>query len=215
MLQEFKSLAIVTTKTPASVTRLGTEHFAVASLGRQFVVYCTEKLHVKFMSPVFSGEITALASADELTFVAIGRKIEVFNRFIRLSSFDTPHTSTAIHTLYVFGTCLISVCTDGRVCVFSTENLTSRVTQTVEIPLVGVAEVEKVTRVTAIPTYTNKVLFGLSTGELVLFNVQKMKVVHKFACLVGGAGGVTCLTAARVLDVVAVGTQGRTRRRTR
>ena len=69
--QQFKNLAMVTTSVPVCVSRVGTEHFVVASLGRQFAVYCTERLHVRFLSPVLESEITALSASSELTYVAI------------------------------------------------------------------------------------------------------------------------------------------------
>ena len=198
-----KTLGVVTTSVPVSISRLGTEHFITASVGTSFLVYDTEHLHVTYMSTPLSAPISALLSVGEGTLTAAGNKLQLWNKMVQVASLE-GHTSD-VHVMETVGGAILITASSSELCVWDLPRV-GRDSKPLADPLIPSLKLDfgfKVTAIASIPTYVNKVLIGGAEGQLELWNVRSGKKLYSYT--LKSTAGVSAIASSPALDIVAVG----------
>jgi U3 small nucleolar RNA-associated protein 21 len=213
LFQPFKMLGAVCSGSVApSVTVLGTCTFISASVGSQFLVY-DENLRVSFMSVIFESKITALATLNETTFVAIKNKVYVYQKKIRTAELSLKDSSVSLIKLEVFGDFLLGLTDCGKMAVFELpQSLQKRAKVDFEIAKITgnfLSEIKfPVTGILLLPTYVNKVLV-YGSEHMILLNVASQTVIFDFQETFDFIKNdkISTISATTVLDVVAIATK--------
>uniref|UniRef100_K3W5I7 Small-subunit processome Utp21 domain-containing protein n=1 Tax=Globisporangium ultimum (strain ATCC 200006 / CBS 805.95 / DAOM BR144) TaxID=431595 RepID=K3W5I7_GLOUD len=194
LLQCFRAIGLIVDDLPIVWYGMGKESFAVASLGKSFVVYKCDKLTPVFVSPQLPKKIAALEvlAKKQLTFTACGRQIIVWKRVDQVTTL-VGHKSD-IKQLLMVGTTLFSMDQSAiRIWDLETFELINQIKFSSDfVPSVMMHP----------STYLNKILVGSETGALELWNVRTMKCIYRFQ---GWGSAVTYLEQSPAVDVVGVG----------
>lgn len=195
LFKPIKVLGMIIDDLPLTHSKLGTDNFFVASVGRSFQVF-DDKFRLTYISPHFSTSIRAITDHQGFVFTAFEKDIVMWKKMKEVGRY-TGHKRTS-KVLHVLGHNLISL-NDEEALVFDIQNHS----------LHGSLELEPGFCPSTIchpPTLLNKVLIGSSNGELQLWNVSTLKKIHSFSCLrTRGGVCITSMEPSPVLDVIAVG----------
>lgn len=202
----FRCLGVVSSPVPCSLQRRGTRHFVTTAVNNSFHIYDAAKLRLKFVGPQLPAPVTALASADDLTFVAAGEgqaaTIYVCERAVE--KFQLSGHTGAISQLLVFGAHLLSLSReDGSLKVWDVQGecLTSSL---------GFEAGFRPWVMQHPDTYLNKIVVGSEHGRVQLWNLRTQKRVYEYKALQGAGeeDSVTAVVQSPVVDVLAIGFQG-------
>ncbi|TMW68031.1 hypothetical protein Poli38472_007703 [Pythium oligandrum] len=174
---------------------MGKESFAVASLGKSFVVYKCDKLTPVLVSPQLPKKIVALnvLPKKQLTFTACGREILVWKRVEHVHTLS-GHKGT-IKQLLTVGTILFSLDDARTIRIWDLETMEQL--NELSFPVTFTPSV-----MLHPSTYLNKILVGSEEGALELWNIRTMKCIYSFK---GWNSAVTTLEQSPAVDVVGVG----------
>ena len=200
LLSPFRCIGRISASVPLCVYNLGSESFCSSAVGRSFHVYSCSKLRLVLASKALTHTVTALAALGQLTFVAAGREISVWNRY-ELVGVWKGHSEEISH-LMEFGTHVLSIAgTTLKVWEVDTGEC-----ETIELE----KQFGKVTVLMHPTTYLNKVLIGYEKGKLQLWNVKTKSLIYSFNLPKKGKEiseySITALCNSPILDIVTVGT---------
>lgn len=176
------------------------ENLIVTCTGRSFHTYGCSHFTLLSVSAAHPEDITCLAADTYHVYTASGNKVYAWRRGNELKHTYSGHDSQ-VHLLLPFGAHLISIDEDSNLKIWNikTEELVSESNFS-----------NKVFKITAIMhpnTYLNKILLGSEQGQMQLWNIKTMKMIHTFK---GWDCGISVIEPAPAIDVVAVGlTNGR------
>jgi len=123
----FRALGVVSTETPAIVTRRGGRSFVTTAVGRSFHIYDCAKLRLQFVGPQFPKKVRALANTNEHTFAACGTVIYACVRGKEVGRME-GHTGKIRQILPFGGGFLLSIADDGYLKVEDHEMMTLNLT---------------------------------------------------------------------------------------
>ncbi|XP_014470941.1 PREDICTED: WD repeat-containing protein 36 [Dinoponera quadriceps] len=171
------------------------EHFIVTCIGRAFHTYDCKHFTLLSVSGQHPDDITALATDTFHVYTASATNIYAWRRGMELKHTYKDH-ECPVHLLLPFGAHLLSV----------DESSALRIWDIKEETLLSELNFSntnfKITTMMHPNTYMNKILFGSEQGQLQLWNIKNLKMIHLFK---GWDSKVTALEQAPALDVVAVG----------
>lgn len=175
----------------AVVQTRGTQHFVTTCLQKSFHTYNCEKLTLQFVSPLHESHITCLTSHKDLILTAADSVIRSWSRG-KLVKCYLGHSGVVSHLL-PFGDKIISFGADKKMIVHDIE--TGEVYGEVYLQ-------SCTTAVTHPATYINKILIGDKDGNLELWNVRNLKLIHRFKLF---DSHITVLAQSPGLDIIGVG----------
>uniref|UniRef100_A0A7S2WDF5 Small-subunit processome Utp21 domain-containing protein n=1 Tax=Mucochytrium quahogii TaxID=96639 RepID=A0A7S2WDF5_9STRA len=220
LFEGYRTVGVVCDDVPFDLKLLGKERFATVSIGKSFMVYDLEKLVVKIVSPsVLDRDISAIASAKEITFTACGDEIVQWDRakIVRRLFRDSDGFGNVISMIVVGKLLIVLTAGDGededegrRGSMIVVDIKSGKVKRSMQL---GGADDNADTdqfgesRFSPIfvmhpDTYLNKVVVGSVEGEMELWNIRTGKRIYAFKSL---NAGVTCIVQSPAVDVVAVG----------
>lgn len=202
----FRVIGNVTNETPFALGTLGSTFYAVTSVGKSFQIYDVATLHLLFISQQqTASKINCLAAHYHYVFAGYANKVGIYRRG-RLEHTLTCATTASITHLLTFGDFLVATANDGEVFIFKkkagekvpTEFYTSlkNINSEIDGTIVGLIHPA---------TYLNKIVVA-TTGGLFIFNIRTGKLLFRSPDQQFTGLSISCLEAAPVLDVVAVGT---------
>lgn len=202
----FRVIGNVSNDTPFALGTLGSTFYVVTSVGRAFQIYDVATLHLLFISQEQTeSKITCLFAQFHYVYAAFSNKIGIYKRG-RLEHTLVCETKSTISHVLVFGSYLIAAAADGEIFIFkkrpgekyATEFYTSLKNINTEIDGVIVGLLHP-------PTYLNKIVVA-TTGGLFIFNIRTGKLLFKSPDQHFTGSSISCIEAAPVLDIIAVGT---------
>ena len=206
VLKPTSTIGVISKGPRVSLTRLGSEHFITASVGRSFHVYDCEDLQLAYLSRTLPGEIGAVLGFRESSIVSVGSHIMIFHKMKELAQL-VGHTEDVVSLVSLGDSFLVSV-SKSEVLVWQLPNVTRQMDPISE-PLAPVRKLDigfSVSSVISVPTYVNKMLFAGTQGELELWNINKGQRIYEFKSIKRSETScITALAAAPVLDVVGLG----------
>ncbi|KAF9932543.1 hypothetical protein BGZ75_004042 [Mortierella antarctica] len=192
----FRAIGYVTNEVPFSIQLKGQAYFLTTCVGSTFHIYDIAKMNLLFVGPHTATPITALATFNDLVFVATGSDVVSYKRAKEVGRFSCgtdPRLSIA--SLEIFGQHIISICSDNTIKL--NDHTTGELYTTIDFD-------SSFTATTLIhpSTYLNKVLIGSNQGTMQLWNIRTSTMVYAFK---GFNSPITCFTQTPVVDVIAVG----------
>ena len=209
LFQPYRALGLITDDLPFALTQLGSETFAVVSIGRAFQIFKCDKLGLSVVSPLLTRRISALCAERDRTFTASGADITRWDRSKPVGSVLRAPTG-AIRQLLSFGEALVSVGEDGTVNVWSVSTSkvrgagdTAGATASLHGALGLPDDFSMPTFAMHPSTYLNKIVLADGEGRMQLWNIRTRKAVYAFKGWPGTA--INVVEQSPVVDVVAVG----------
>ncbi|KAL2312413.1 U3 snoRNP-associated protein Utp21 [Schizosaccharomyces pombe] len=197
----FRSIGHVSNAVPFDIEARGTHFLVTTSVGNTFQTYDCEKLNLLFVGKQLDKEITCLKSFKDFMLVAAGSKIFAYKRGKIIWDIDVEQEHGTVTHLDAFGEWIIACTSSRHVYVWKHASKYSvPELHTTFLPNTNA----DITSLLHPSTYLNKILLGFSDGALQIWNLRVSKRVHEFQEFFGD--GITSLTQAPVLDVLAVGT---------
>ncbi|KAM6570579.1 hypothetical protein CsatB_018564 [Cannabis sativa] len=197
IFEPFRAIGYITSGVPFSIQRLGTETFVTVSVGKAFQIYNCAKLALVLVGPQLPKKIRALASHRELTFVAYGNEIAVFNRAHQISTWSRHPAK--ISSLLLFGDHILSIDVEGNIFIWAFKEIDQN-----PAPVGHIVLDDSFTPSCMMhpDTYLNKILIGSQEGSLQLWNISTKKKLFEFK---GWNSAITSCVSSPALDVVAIG----------
>ncbi|XP_058788671.1 WD repeat-containing protein 36 [Phymastichus coffea] len=202
IFQRNRALGYVSNHIPA-VTRYiqrRKENLIVTCTGRSFHTYGCSHFTLLSVSPAHPEDITCLAADTYHIYTASGNKVYAWRRGSELKHTYSGH-ECQVHLLLPFGPHLISIDDDSYMKIYDikSEELVSESNFS--------NKVFKITVIAHPYTYINKIVLGSEQGQIQIWNIKTMKMVHTFN---GWNCAISVIEPAPAKDVVAVGlTNGR------
>lgn len=192
----FRALGFVSNHIPLCLEARGSDNFVTTVVGSSYHVYNCQRLNLLFVGQSTSEPISALCSARNLTIVATGNKVCIFQRGKQISSYN-EHQAT-VHMLLQLGDHIISIDDSNAIHVWS-----HKTSESYLIFSLDPGEF-KISACMHPSTYLNKILLGSKQGTLQIWNVKTHKLIHE---LKGWKEPVVVLEQSPAVDVVGVGLQ--------
>ncbi|ODQ48963.1 hypothetical protein PICMEDRAFT_14474 [Pichia membranifaciens NRRL Y-2026] len=202
----FRTIGHVSNGTPFAIGTLGSTFYIVTIVGRSFQIYDAATLHLLFVSSKqTSAPISCVTARSLFVFCAYGNKIGVFRRGRLEHEMEIPDSrkekNFRINKLLVFNAYLIA-CTDHKVYVFENREASDKF-PTVYYTSFEVNQIYgSIVDVIHMPTHMNKILVATSK-HLLVYNVKTAKNVYITSEF---SESITTITAAPVIDFIAIGT---------
>ena len=117
LFQPYRALGLITDDIPFSLSQMGTECFAVVSIGRAFQIFKCDKLTLSIVSPPLERRIQALCSQRGNTYTASGSTITDWVRAKPVRKMSAPTGN--ILQMCAFGEALVALGEDGTVNVWN------------------------------------------------------------------------------------------------
>ncbi|CAL7933946.1 unnamed protein product [Xylocopa violacea] len=171
------------------------ENLIVTCVGNAFHTYGCSHFTLLTVSGTHPGDITCLAGDTFHIYTACGNEIYAWRRGAELKHTYKGHEHT-VHTLLPFGVYLVSVDENSNVKMWDIKS------EELITELDFNNKLFKITTLIHPNTYINKVLFGSEQGQLQLWNLNVLKLIHTFN---GWNVPITALEQAPAIDVVAIG----------
>ncbi|KAK6458705.1 U3 snoRNP protein [Scheffersomyces xylosifermentans] len=201
----FRVLGNVSNETPFAIGTLGSTFYIVTSVGRSFQIYDAATLHLLFVSQSQTpSKITCLAAHSHFVFAGYSNKIGIYKRGRLEHLLEAPTSETITHIL-PFGEYLVATASDGDVFVFkkpSGKKIASELYTTLKG--INTAIDGSIVGLIHPPTYLNKIVVATTSG-LILFNIRTGKLLFRSPAQ-QFTETISCVEAAPVLDIIAVGT---------
>ncbi|GIL66695.1 hypothetical protein Vafri_20180 [Volvox africanus] len=199
LFKPFRALGYITDNVPFAVNRLGKETFVTVSVGKAWQVYNCAKLTLSLVGPQLSGDIRALACANNLTFAAVGCDIVECKRLHRSGVYRGGHAGH-IRQLLLLGRLLLSLGgvseKDRRLVVWEIGKYDD------PLRVIEFCDGFQPSCMCHPDTYLNKVLVGSEGGEMQLWNWRTGDMLYGFK---GWGVPIRTLVCSPALDVVGVG----------
>ncbi|ODQ82930.1 hypothetical protein BABINDRAFT_159415 [Babjeviella inositovora NRRL Y-12698] len=192
-----RSLGDVSSHIPFSLGTLGNTFYVVTAVAQNVSLFDANNLHLMFHFRV-PQLVTATTAKNEYVYVAYGSTVGVFKRG-KLAHRIAVETEDAIIKLLTFGDFLIAA-TESQIFLFkkptggkvATEPYTTLAVNALNGAIVDIVHP---------PTYLNKIVVA-TASNLLVFNLKTAKLLFTSPDFVEP---ISALTAAPVLDIVAVG----------
>lgn len=190
----FRSIGHVSNQVPFDIQVKGTQFLLTTCIGRAIQTYDCARLNLLFVSQQFEHPMTAVVSQADLVLVASGPFIIAVKRgkeLWRLRNSDDKH----IMHLLTFGNYVCAINENQDLLVYNSQS------QELHTQI----SLRKDTEATCLlhpDTYLNKVVIGTADGRLEIWNIRTGNLIHRTEDF---GSQITTISAAPVLDVVAVG----------
>ncbi|CAD7957554.1 unnamed protein product [Amoebophrya sp. A120] len=177
-----RTVGVVTDRIPFSLQKLGNNDFLTVGSHNSYQVYDCDTLRLSYLSPEFNEKVRAVCTIGETTLTAFAEEVVIWKKQVeigRLQQCPNVRNMLNIGGQYV----ALWAAADGeitggvdhaslKIYNLQTNALHGRIT--LESPM------DRVTSVTTVPTYLNKILIGTQEGKLLLYNVKTLKQVFAF-----------------------------------
>ncbi|KAJ3210722.1 hypothetical protein HDU67_005051 [Dinochytrium kinnereticum] len=193
LYRSFRALGYISSGVPVALTSMPPHFYCTTAVGHCFQVYDLSD-HLKLVIAGHApGEIKALATNGEMTFVACETGVFLFKRGkqIKESLFTEACSSVSLHVL---GNLLVGL-VDGRIIVWDASDLVVKE----DLSISSESTFDQLLHPNA---YVNKVLVGAQDGSLQLWNIFTKKMLFQFPSF---DSPITFMSNTLALDVVAIG----------
>ncbi|KAI7864698.1 Utp21 specific WD40 associated putative domain-containing protein [Spinellus fusiger] len=194
IFQPFRAIGYITNDVPFVVENRGQSYFLTTSAGSNFQTYNADKMNLLFVGPTTESPITAMTSANGITYAACNTSILGYKRGKEVSRVSSQGKFSILQIL-VLGPYVAGLCDDNTLKMWNTA--TGELYTEIEF-----GEQFTATAMIHPSTYLNKILVSSTQGTLQIWNIRTNSLVYQFKPF---GSPITCLTQSPVVDVIAVG----------
>ncbi|KAL0092025.1 Utp21 specific WD40 associated putative domain-containing protein [Phycomyces blakesleeanus] len=194
IFQPFRAIGYITNDIPFVIETRGQDYFLTTSVGNNFQTYNVAKMNLLFVSPTTENAISAMTSANGITYAACGNSVLAFKRGKEFSRVG-GEGNFIIFQLLVLGPYVVGLCDDNTLKMWNTA--TRELYTEIEF-----GDQFTATAMIHPSTYLNKLLISSTEGTLQIWNIRTNSLVYQFKSF---GSPITCLTQSPVVDVIAIG----------
>jgi len=200
MFEEFKELGLYSSKVGHVLTTnaKGTKHLLINSIGRNFMVYDTARLTKVTISEKHPAEIQYLAADKRFIYTGCENTVRIFKNKQNVER-ELKCDGKVFLILPCGGSHVVAVDENNSMKCWMVETGT-------EFSSVSFSQDSfRITSISPLISFRNKILLGSAQGKLRLWNILKHEVIYEF--LVTNGVPITCIEQSTARNLVGIGTE--------